>query len=184
MKKIASFSLIILGLVVLLSGCSIEKSNETKADSKELFYDTDHSPQTEISTSEDTLDSSPSTNTSVVAEIDGESGGEEVSEKEVLNEFANAYYNFQSINDRNKALAKYGTPEMIEENGLAIEVEVAYNSVGFVKGIYQNLDDSAHYSIFCESTVNKVTIQSVLICQITSENKIESFEEQVFKEKY
>lgn len=180
MKKIASFSLIILGLVVLLSGCSIEKSNETKADSKDLFYDTDHSPQTEISTSEDILGTSSSTNMSVVAEI----AGEEVSEKEVLNEFANAYYNFQSINDRNKALAKYGTPEMIEENGLAIEVEVAYNSVGFVKGIYQNLDDPAHYSIFCESTVNNVTIQSVLICQITSENKIESFEEQVFKEKY
>lgn len=92
-----------------------------------------------------------------------------------LSNFADKLLNFDSIDDRNKAIRDYLTTDCIKEQGIDVEVNADFDSTGTVNGIYQDTaDDLEHYIILGKDN-SRGAEHDVLIDVVFENNKIGKF---------
>lgn len=91
-----------------------------------------------------------------------------------LSNFADKLLNFDSIDDRNKAIRDYLTSDCIKEQGIDVEVNADFDSTGTINGIYQDTADLEHYIILGKDN-SRGAEHDVLIDVVFENNKIGNF---------
>ncbi|EOH66621.1 TPA: EF0163 family protein [Enterococcus hirae] len=91
-----------------------------------------------------------------------------------LSDFTDKLLNFDSIDDRNKAIRDYLTTNCIKEQGIDVEINADFDSTGTINGIYQDTADLEHYIILGKDN-SRGAEHDVLIDVVFENNKIGNF---------
>ncbi|WP_086444009.1 EF0163 family protein [Candidatus Enterococcus lemimoniae] len=109
---------------------------------------------------------------------------ESVDIKKLLNDFGEAYANFDSINDRNGKLKKVMTDKCIKTNGVNFDSAVMLASRGEVVSIYQPIDgEQDQYAILLNCQQNGSEVRFLLLVKVTG-SKISEMTYNTVKQEY
>ncbi|MFD1901338.1 EF0163 family protein [Enterococcus termitis] len=90
--------------------------------------------------------------------------------KSLLEDFGDAYANYESISDRNEKLKKLMTKKCIEANGINFDSDVMMISEGEVNSIYQPMDgEKNQYAIYLICKQNGTEVRVLLLVKVTGD---------------
>lgn len=178
MKKMifgVGFILLMLGVFFLPVGKEKEPSKQVKIVNTTETTDFSLSESDSKAFSEErTTDMVSETTESSVKEM-------QVSNKELLQLFGEAYANYSSINDRNEKLKKLMTAECIKKNGIDVKTAVQLSSEGSVLDIYQSSDNK--YAIVLNCKQNGMNIKVLLLVGVEN-RKVSEMTYNTIKQEY
>lgn len=174
MKKIVISFLLVVSLVGL-SACKKEKeiknTNESSSVSMKQVNSSDGS-EDKIIESTDTTSSS------------NEIKKKSVDVKKLLNDYGDAYGNYDSINERNSKLKKVMTDECVKNNGLDFDSAVMMASRGSVTSIYQPIEgEKDQYAVLVDAEQNGSKIRILLLAKVT-DGKVSEMTYNTVKQEY
>ncbi|EMF0574961.1 hypothetical protein NGC20_13495 [Enterococcus hirae] len=150
MKKVILLSLL---AVLFLSGC--HKKEETKV--------------TDTNTSQSTmLSEDPTTETTKEPE----------NPRPMLLAFGNKFLNFNSLKERNQSVKEYMTEKCQEENGINVDLDAKFRSVGKIVKVFQDTDSEKQYALLGEEDSRGVKNEVLFVVQLIEEDgqyKIDNF---------
>ncbi|MBM7688447.1 hypothetical protein BCR24_06645 [Enterococcus ureilyticus] len=176
MKKIM-LSFVAVILIVGLSACKQEKKEVKTTESATLDLEMKQVEGTEN-------DSHVSSGSKETKDSSVNSKKESVDMKKLLNDFGEAYANYDSINDRNSKLKKYMTDKCIKSNGINFDSAVMLASRGEVVSIYQPIEgEKDQYAILLNCQQNGSEIRILLLVKVTG-NKVSEMTYNTVKQEY
>ncbi|GGC94713.1 EF0163 family protein [Enterococcus wangshanyuanii] len=93
-----------------------------------------------------------------------------VNVKALLEDFGDAYANYEGISDRNEKLKRLMTKKCIEANGINFDSAVMMISEGEVKSIYQPIEgEKDQYAIYLVCKQNGSEVRVLLLVKITGD---------------
>lgn len=150
MKKVILLSLL---AVLFLSGC--HKKEETKV--------------AETNTSQSTmLSEDPTTEISKEPE----------NPRPMLLAFGNKFLNFNSLKERNQSVKEYMTEKCQEENGINVDLDAKFRSIGKIVKVFQDTDNEKQYALLGEEDSRGVKNEVLFVVQLIEEDgqyKIDNF---------
>lgn len=150
MKKVILLSLL---AVLFLSGC--HKKEETKV--------------AETNTSQSTmLSEDPTTEISKEPE----------NPRSMLLAFGNKFLNFNSLKERNQSVKEYMTEKCQEENGINVDLDAKFRSIGKIVKVFQDTDNEKQYALLGEEDSRGVKNEVLFVVQLIEEDgqyKIDNF---------
>ncbi|WP_348922173.1 EF0163 family protein [Enterococcus rotai] len=109
---------------------------------------------------------------------------ESVDTKKLLNDFGEAYANYDNITDRNSKLKKVMTDKCIKMNGINFDSAVMLASRGEVVSIYQPIDgEKDQYAILLNCQQNGSEVRVLLLVKVTG-SKISEMTYNTVKQEY
>lgn len=109
---------------------------------------------------------------------------ESVDIEKLLNEFGEAYANYDSINDRNSKLKKVMTDKCIRMNGINFDSAVMMASRGEVVSIYQPIDgEKDQYFILLNCQQNGSEVRVLLLVKV-KDGKVAEMTYNTVKQEY
>lgn len=142
MKKVILLSLL---AVLFLSGC--HKKAETSV--------------AETNTSQSTMPSEATTN---------ETNKEPENPRPMLLAFGNKFLNFNSLKERNQSVKEYMTEKCQEENGINVDLDAKFRSVGKIIKVFQDTDSENQYALLGEEDSRGVKNEVLFVVQLMEED--------------
>lgn len=139
--------------VLFLSGC--HKKEETKV--------------TETNTSQSTM---------VLEDKTTETSKEPENPRPMLLAFGNKFLNFNSLKERNQSVKEYMTEKCQEENGINVDLDAKFRSVGKIVKVFQDTDNEKQYALLGEEDSRGVKNEVLFVVQLIEEDgqyKIDNF---------
>ena len=149
MKKVILLSLL---TVLFLSGC--HKKEEKTVE--------------ETTTSQSTM---------VLEDKTTEISKEPENPRPMLVAFGNKFLNFNSLKERNQSVKEYMTEKCQEENGINVDLDAKFRSVGKIVKVFQDTD-SEKYALLGEEDSRGVKNEVLFVVQLVEEDgqyKIDNF---------
>ncbi|MTD40076.1 hypothetical protein GIX45_15955 [Erwinia sp. CPCC 100877] len=104
--------------------------------------------------------------------------------KAVLEDFGDAYANYEGVSDRNEKLKRLMTKKCIEANGINFDSAVMMISEGEVKSIYQPIEgEKDQYAIYLVCKQNGSEVRVLLLVKITGD-KVSEMTYNTVKQEY
>ncbi|EOS7785749.1 hypothetical protein FAD87_RS09460 [Enterococcus hirae] len=98
--------------------------------------------------------------------------------KKMLEDFGNHFLNFDSLQERNQSVKAYMTEKCQEENGINVELNAEFKSVGKIEEVFQDVEDSQIYALLGYENSRGVKNEVFFVMKLVEENgeyKIDSF---------
>ena len=150
LKKVILLSLL---AVLFLSGC--HKKEETKV--------------TDTNTSQSTM---------FLEDKTTETSKEPENPRPMLLAFGNKFLNFNSLKERNQSVKEYMTEKCQEENGINVDLDAKFRSVGKIVKVFQDTDSEKQYALLGEEDSRGVKNEVLFVVQLVEEDgqyKIDNF---------
>ncbi|WP_341352403.1 EF0163 family protein [Enterococcus hirae] len=147
--------MILLSLLVVLFLSSCHKKEETKV--------------TETNTSQSTM---------VLEDKTTETSKEPENPCPMLLAFGNKFLNFNSLKERNQSIKEYMTEKCQEENGINVDLDAKFRSVGKIIKVFQDTDSGNQYALLGEEDSRGVKNEVLFVVQLMEEDcqyKIDNF---------
>ncbi|EMF0094439.1 hypothetical protein O1F49_002668 [Enterococcus hirae] len=150
MKKVILLSLL---AVLFLSGC--HKKEEKTVE--------------ETNTNQSTM---------VLEDKTTETSKEPENPRPMLLAFGNKFLNFNSLKERNQSVKEYMTEKCQEENGINVELNAEFRSVGKIISVFQDIEEPNQYVLLGEEESRGVKNDLLFVVHLVEENgqyKIDNF---------
>lgn len=150
MKKVILLSLL---TVLFLSGC--HKKEEKTVE--------------ETTTSQSTM---------VLEDKTTEASKEPENPRPMLLAFGNKFLNFNSLKERNQSVKEYMTEKCQEENGINVDLDAKFRSVGKIVKVFQDTNNEKQYALLGEEDSRGVKNEVLFVVQLVEEDgqyKIDNF---------
>lgn len=150
MKKVILLSLL---AVLFLSGC--HKKEEMKV--------------TETNTSQSTM---------LLEDKTTETSKEPENPRPMLLAFGNKFLNFNSLKERNQSVKEYMTEKCQEENGINVDLDAKFRSIGKIIKVFKDTDSENQYALLGEEDSRGVKNEVLFVVQLVEEDgqyKIDNF---------
>ncbi|EOW1884962.1 EF0163 family protein [Enterococcus hirae] len=98
--------------------------------------------------------------------------------KKMLLDFGNHFLNFDSLQERNQSVKAYMTEKCQEENGINVDLNAEFKSVGKIEEVFQDVEDSQIYALLGYENSRGVKNEVFFVMKLVEENgeyKIDSF---------
>ncbi|EOS7919043.1 hypothetical protein E0T54_RS12500 [Enterococcus hirae] len=92
--------------------------------------------------------------------------------------FGNKFLNFTSLRGRNQSVKEYMTEKCQEENGINVELNAEFRSVGKIISVFQDTEESNQYVLLGEEESRGVKNDLLFVIQLVEEDgqyKIDNF---------
>lgn len=98
--------------------------------------------------------------------------------EEMLVDFGTHFLNFHSLKERNQSVKEYMTEKCREENGINVDLNAEFQSVGKIEKVFQDIEDSQIYALLGYEDSRGMKNEVFFVIKLIKENgefKIDSF---------
>lgn len=119
-----------------------------------------------------------SQSTMVLEDKTTEANKEPENPRPMLVAFGNKFLNFNSLKDRNQSVKEYMTEKCQEENGINVDLDAKFCSVGKIVKVFQDTDNEKQYALLGKEDSRGVKNEVLFVVQLVEEDgqyKIDNF---------